>query len=280
MRRTSSVKPGHALLAAAIFAVALSAPLPGGRNASSPAAGSVNVPPAKRYAVRGIYDRDTDRQAALGFNFMDSGPYEDQMQALAARGLKGFLWLGGYSNSTCSFNYSDDWVRSHVSDVAGHPGVGAYFIDDEPDASRCPTVPAQIKARARLVESIDPGPPTFIVTNDADQLELYAGAVDVLALDHYPCSIRYGCDYSKIDAQAAEADRLGVRYWGVIQAHGDDWYKAPSPDELHQQFAHWRATDMEGYLVFAWRFPDDRPALWLANNPLLQAALGQENGVP
>jgi hypothetical protein len=280
MRRTSSPRPGNALLVLAILAVALTAALIGDRSASSPAAGSVDPPSAERYAVRGIYDRDTDRQAALGFNFMDSGPFEDQMQALADRNLKGFVWLGGYSNRTCTFNYSDDWVRSHVAAIAGHPGVGAYFIDDEPDASRCPSVPAQINARARLVDSIDPGPPTFIVTNDTDQLALYAGKVDVLGLGRYPCSIRDGCDYSKIDAQAAEADRLGVRYWGVIQAHGDDWYKVPTSAELHQQFAHWRATNMEGYLVFAWRYPDARPALWLANNPPLQAALHEENRLP
>lgn len=33
----------------------------------------------------------------------------------------------------------------------------------------------------------------------------------------------------------------------------------------------------EGYLVFAWRFPDDQPSLWLANSPLLQSQLAVEN---
>jgi hypothetical protein len=34
---------------------------------------------------------------------------------------------------------------------------------------------------------------------------------------------------------------------------------------------------MEGYLVFAWRYPDDDPSLWLANNPALLAQLALEN---
>jgi hypothetical protein len=51
----------------------------------------------------------------------------------------------------------------------------------------------------------------------------------------------------------------------------------PTPEELHQQFVHWRATNMEGYLVFAWRYPDDDPSLWLANNPALLAQLALEN---
>jgi hypothetical protein len=231
--------------------------------------------------VRGIYDRDFsitgfDREAALGFNFIDSDAFDD-FGKLARRGLRGFVWLGGYSNVTCSFREGDDWIRQNVSAIAGNPGVGAYFIDDEPDAARCPRAPAQMKARSDLVKSIDPGPPTFLVTYRIDQIRLFAGTVDVLGLDGYPCSIAHGCDFSKIDRQAAIADRLGIRYWGVIQAFGDNWYKLPTPDELHQQFVHWWGTKMEGYLVFAWHHPDGMHSLWLANDSRLQAQLAKEN---
>ena len=239
-------------------------------------------PAAPSYAIRGMYGRDFsasgfDTLRSLGFDVIDSNPYADSLDPLVSAGIKGFVWLGGYSNSTCSFNYSDDWVRSHVANVAGNPGVAAYFIDDEPDAVACPDAPAQIKARSDLVKSLDPGPPTFIVVYKVDQFKLWAGKVDVLGLDRYPCSIKNGCDYTKIDAEAAEADRLGVRYWGVIQAHGDDWYKVPTPDELHQEFVHWRATRMEGYLVFAWAWPSWDSSLWLANHPELQQQLAVEN---
>jgi hypothetical protein len=283
----SSAKPGRALVAAAVLAglSVLACVVP---NAPTPAQGA---PKVKRYAVRGIYDRDLGRQPTLGFNFIDTGPGRDQVRAIAARGLRPFVWLGGYSNTNCEFNEGDDWIRSHVRAIAGTrrrgrgtrrrarrvPIVGAYFIDDEPDAVDCPTAPAQIRARSRLVKSIDPRPPTFIVSNHEEQFASLAGTVDVLGLDHYPCSIRHGCVYSKIDKQAAVADRLGVRYWGVIQAFGDDWYKMPTPQELHRQFVHWRATNMEGYLVYAWRSPDDAPSQWLANTPALQAQLAVEN---
>jgi hypothetical protein len=258
--------------AALIVAVALAGAGCGGGDASRPSG----------YAVRGVYDRDLsatgfDDEAALGFNLIDSSPDPAEVDALAARGLKGFLWLGGYSNSSCAFNESDAWVRAHVRSVAGHHGVGAYFIDDEPDPDACPTAPAQIAARSALVRSLDPGRATFVVIERLERLKLFAGTVDVIGLDRYPCSIAHGCDYSKIHAQAAEADRLGIRYWGVLQAYGDDWYKVPTPDEMHQQFEHWRATNMEGYLVFAWRYPDDSPSTWLANNSGLQAQLAIEN---
>ena len=135
-----------------------------------------------------------------------------------------------------------------------------------------------MSARSALVKSIDPVPPTFLVSYKVDQFKLLAGTVDIMGLDHYPCSIPDGCDYTKIDAEAAEADRLGIRYWGVIQAFGDSYYKLPTPAELHQEFVHWRATRMSGYLVFAWHWPSNDPSLWLANDGPLQSQLAIENG--
>jgi hypothetical protein len=267
---------------AAVVAVAFAAcgvAVQGGQGARRAATTPPRVGP---YPIRGIYDRDLsatgfDDEAAIGFNVIDSAAYRNRIDPLAAHRLRGFIWLGGYDNTTCRFNRSDDWVRSHVAALAGDPGVAAYFVDDEPDAAKCPTAPAQMRARSDLVKSVDPGPPTFLVSYRVDQFRRFAGTVDVMGLDHYPCSIKHGCDYSVIEEQAAEADRLGIRYWGVIQAHGDSWYKLPTPSELHQEFLHWRRTRMEGYLVFAWRFPDDTPALWLANHPELRAQLALEN---
>src|SRR5829696_3073296 len=72
--------------------------------------------------VRGIFDRDAsatgfDDEASLGFTTFDTGPSTQQLDALAARHLKGFIWLGGYSNERCSFRESDRWIREHVSAI-------------------------------------------------------------------------------------------------------------------------------------------------------------------
>lgn len=268
------------LLLAALIVIALVGP--SGRGELPLATG----PPKDalgRYPVRGVFDRDSSatgfaHQAKVGFNTFDSGPWLKEMDALAARRAKGFVWLGGYSNERCRFRESDDWVRKRVSSIAGHSAVAAYLIDDEPLAKECPSAPAQVKARAALVKSIDPAPPTFVVIYRVEELKLFAGTVDVLAVDRYPCSIRNGCDFTKVDEAIAEVDRLGVRYWGVIQAHGDDWYRLPTAEELHQQFVRWRSSRMEGYLVFAWQWPEGEPSLWLANHRELQAQLAKENG--
>jgi hypothetical protein len=271
-------------------------PSPSGDN-SPPTTPTGPVQTGPRYPIRGVYDRDFsatgfDDLTAVGFNYIDTNPYKYQLDALVARGLKGFVWLGGYNDdpAVCNFNYDDTWVRNHIAgdathpSIVGNPGVGAYFIDDEPNDSNCPNAPSQIKARSDLVKSLDPGKPTLMV--HYENFATWAGKTDILGLDHYPCSIENGCDYSKIDAEAAEADRLGIRYWGVIQAYGDGasascgsspWYRLPTPDELHQEFVHWSATNMEGYLVFAWHWPACDPSVWLANHPELQAQLALEN---
>lgn len=244
---------------------------------------SRSATPTPTYTIRGVYDRDLSAtgfndQAAIGFNVIDSDPNRMELDALAARHLKGLVWLGGYSNSRCAFNRPDSWIRARARAIAGHGAIAAYYVADEPDAARCPTAPAQIRSRSQLVKSIDPRPPTLIVSYKVDQFPVLAGTADVIGIDHYPCSIKDGCDFTRIDTAAAAADRLGIRYWGIIQAYGDSYYKLPTPDELRQQFAHWRATRMEGYVVFAWRWPRDDRSLWLANHPELQRLLSRENG--
>lgn len=250
---------------------------------TAPGSGFGTPPSSSRYAIRGVFSRDFsatgfDDEAAIGFSTIDSDPDADQMNALAARGLKGMIWLGGYNNTTCSFYESDVWVTSHVQAIAGNPGVGAYFIDDEPNPILCPAAGDQMKARSDLVKSIDPGPPTFIVQNHPERLHFFAGKVDILGLNNYPCSDADGCEFDKIEEQAAEAERLGVRYWGVIQAFGgSSGYRLPTPAEVHEQFVRWRRTRMEGYLVFAWRYPPEDPSVWLANHPEQQSQLAIEN---
>jgi len=278
--RRSPRRLGRVALAAGLLAVlAALAACAGDQRAGGAAEARARSTP---YPLRGIYSRDSsptgfDDEAKLGFNMIDTAPQPAELRALQARGLHGFVWLGGYSNTTCQFNESDTWVRTHVRAIAGSRAIAGYFIDDEPDAALCPSAPTQVKSRSALVKSIDPGPPTFISSYQVDQFARFAHTTDIMALDHYPCTHSHGCDFSVIDQEAAEADRLGIRYWGVVQAHGDDWYRVPTPAELHQEFEHWRATRMEGYLVFAWRWPPGQPSLWLRDNQPLRAQLAAEN---
>jgi Calcineurin-like phosphoesterase len=266
-------------------AAGLGLPMPGlGTGSPGPPAGT-----GAQYPIRGMVGRDFsasgfDDIAELGFNLIDTGPNREDLDQLSARGLKAFIWLGGYENgSTCQFHEDDAWIRDRVGEIAGHPAIAGYFIDDEPNPTECPGVYSQIKQRSDLVKSLDPRPPTFVLIDSnsgqdtLDQLPRWVGATDIAVLDPYPCYVGEPCDYSWIDRVAEAADSAGLRYWGTVQAFGDSTWRVPTLEELHEEFVHWRGTRMDGYLVFAWHWPDGQESLWLANHPELQSQLAVEN---
>jgi hypothetical protein len=235
-----------------------------------------------------MYDREADggfsHIAGLGFNLIDSGTgdFDDLTGS-----LKGMVWVGDYDNATCSWQMSDADLLSVVTAHRDDPKVGVWFISDEPDPYACPTAFAQHAARSALIHSIDPGTPTLIVLDSnsdqrsLDQMPGWKGTADVIGIDPYPCHHDGPCQYDWIDTVAHKADQVGLPYWGVVQAFGDppgSGWRLPTAAEIHEQFVHWRATRMTGYLVFAWRWPSSDSSLWLANHPELQAQLKIENG--
>jgi len=264
-------------------AAAAPGPTPG-----SPGTPGGPFPSPGRYAWRGMYDRDTTGGfsdiAALGFSLIDSGTGDvDDLTG----DLKGMVWVGDYDNSTCSWQMSDAALVSEVTAHRGDPRVGVWFFSDEPDPYACPNAFAQHLARTALIHSLDPGTPTLIVLDSnsgqqsLDQMSGWKGTADVIGLDPYPCHQEGPCQYEWIDTIVARADAIGLHYWGVVQAFGDqpggDW-RLPTAAEIHEQFVHWRASRMTGYLVFAWRWPSGDSSFWLANHPELQAQLKIENG--
>lgn len=218
--------------------------------------------------------------AMAGFNVVMTGPFLDDLDRLQARGLKGIVWLGQGYNSTCGWEYDDQWIRSHVGAVAGNPAILAYYLGDEPSAHLCPQAPAAYRARSALVKSLDPGHATFTVlqVNDHGDRFAYAawrGAVDILGFDVYPCNFgQPACDFTKIDQAIAAARQAGITtYWGVIQDFQDDFYRLPTPAQLAQEFSRWDRSAMSGYLVFSWHYK----AVTLDSQPANVAELRAQN---
>jgi hypothetical protein len=233
------------------------------------------------FAIRGVYEKDSspsgfDYIVATGFTVLDGNPYLDYLNTLPP-GVKTWVWLGDYDNTTCTWEQSDDWIRSHLAPIAGHPAIAAYFLADEPHVWDCPGAPQDLRARHDLVKSLDPGPPTFAVIephSPGNPYAPYVGMVDVIGVERYPCSWKNGCVFSKIDDAVSLAEAAAVpHYWAVIQAHQDDWYRLPTADELHEEFRHWRLSRMEGYIVFAWEWAGTT----LETHPELLDALRIEN---
>jgi hypothetical protein len=234
--------------------------------------------------VRYVYGNDSsasgfDLQVAAGFTTIDLGAYLSELEALPD-GTQALVWLGDYDNTTCTWERSDDWIVTHVGAIAGHPKIAGYFIADEPHLWDCPNAPADVQRRSQLVKSVDPNPPTLVVIEPQSQspgnpYAPYVGMADVIGVERYPCSLASGCVFSKIDDQIALAEAAGIpRYWALIQAFGTpDYYRLPTAEELHEEFRHWRASRMEGYMVFAWSWKDNL----LEDHPDLLQALWEEN---
>lgn len=222
-------------------------------------------PTPEPFFVRGMYGRDSSgtglqKIGAAGFNTVTVQPDRSDLDDLAAAGMKGIVWLFGYDDNTCSFNRSDDEIRSLVGRIAGHPAILVYQIDDEPGRARtegCPRIASQIRDRSRLVKSIDREAMTFLVVSTYDGREefpyqYFAGTTDVMGLDVYPYT-ENGAHPELIDHAIREADHDKVpRYWAILQDFSDDYYVEPSAAQIREQFRLWWASRMQGYLVYHW----------------------------
>jgi hypothetical protein len=207
--------------------------------------------------------------AAYGWNLLDVGS-RDEADALP-RGTRGLVWVGDYDNTTCSWEVSDADVARRLAGAAGDPKVAGVFFSDEPDPYACPGAPAQHRARSRLIHSLDPRAFTILLADSnsgkqtLDQLRLWRGAADYVALDPYPCYRGAACRYGWISAVIHAADRAGLRYWGVAQAFADDTWRWPTPVEERHMLALWQASRAVGSMTFAWQWAGNslrsRPAL-------------------
>jgi hypothetical protein len=243
-------------------------PSPSPPHSSSPAPSSSASPSVTSSDyVRGVYGKDSsqggfDAIASTGFNTVMTDPYTESLDPLAAKGLKGVVWLGAWINApTCGFEDDDAKVRSLVSPIAGNPAILAYYLGDEPLVSQCPAAPTMFKQRTALVHSLDPGSKTFTVIQQyegtiARDYAPWAGAVDILGFDIYPCSkAQSTCDFTAIDSAIASISAAGItNYWAVVQDFQDCFYRLPAPHELGSEFDHWARSGMSGYFVFSWNY--------------------------
>jgi len=228
---------------------------------------TAETPPPESFVI-GAYGRDssstgTSTLTSLGFNTVTTGPFRAELDKLQAQGMKAVIWLGAYgrgSAAPCQFERDDNWIRSVVPAIAGHPAIAAYQVTDEPNYHECPNSPQQMKARSDLIKSLDPSASTYLVVSTWDGVEGYpyqyfAGTTDIMGLDVYPCTRDYGCRFDKIDDAITQAAKDGVtRYWAVMQGFEDSWYRMPTAAELGTQFKRWSASGMEGYFLYHWNY--------------------------
>jgi hypothetical protein len=225
------------------------------------------VPPPYRYLVNS--GPRLKLQASYGWNLLDVGSKEEA-DALP-KGTRGLFWVGDYDNATCGWQVSDSELEQRLARTASDPKIAGFFFSDSPDPYACPDAPAQHRARSQLIHSLDPHKFTVMLM-DSDsgaqslqQMHLWVGAADYVALDPYPCERGSRCNYRGISSVIRAANRAKLPYWGVVQAFaGGDW-RWPTPAEERHMLALWGASREKGYMTFAWtwngHFLQKRPGL-------------------
>jgi len=257
----------HPLLVVALLAAVACAGTLSSSVGASPAAG--DRPPPYRYMFHtGSNQRGA---AALGFNLLDVDA-KAEADALPP-GARGLYWLGDYLNApTCDWEKPDATVAAKVRAAKGDPKVWGYYFSNEPDPYGCPAAVEQHRARARLIESIDPDARTYLSLDmnsrehALDQLPRWRGVADEVGLNPYICFRgRPRCDFAWLDRVIAAANLAGLAYFGHVQAFQVEEWRWPSPAELTAMLDRWARSRQQGYAVFTWSWGGsallDRPRL-------------------
>ncbi len=280
---------------------------------SAPATGSSAInpprPPTRTTLIRG-FSENTDGAhdtlfKSLGFNAAIASASRSGLDNAAANGMKAFVWLGDYDDSSCTLEKSDAQITSAVAAVRSHPALLGYFVADEPEQAEthCPRVVAQIKARSAFIRSLDPNRAhaTFeVISNQGTNLKCYdyatfMGATDIMALDIYP--FRQDASYVPCVSDASKPLRdiaqaiaafkrqaaayrtahpgFVPRFYGMAQDFEDTIWRRPTVADLRQQYAAWQNSGMEGWWYFSW----DWQAHSLDGNSAHACEFKRENGL-
>lgn len=273
-RRLAAGLVASTLLAACMTSAPSAPPAP----SAAPVPSGAPVP--RGPFVTAILDTDVANTAArYGFQLADVTPSE---LATVPAGQQTLVWLGGYDDSSCRWSWSDAQLVALFGEfkLAHTPQTGAYFLADEPNsAGTCPSAPDDVRARARLVRSLDPDPRHFTLANidDPAQFRAFAGSTDVIGTDPYPCHIGHECDWSQIPAYIAALRAAGIhRYVALLQAFSARTWRWPTAAELEHMIAQWQKSDWSGQITFAWSYAGGR----LSDHPDLLSVLQRLNADP
>lgn len=256
------------LAAAAVLTALLSSCAPSAGRAPSTAHQASPSSSFPRGIVR-FGSSDYATMAAAGFSVTTDGNDNSVLERLGSSGLNGLVWLGGWNNAGCSWEYSDSKVIGIVDAVKGNPRVLAYQVGDEPDAKACPRAPDAYAARTTLVHQRDSVGLTLTILNQLNEISSkpvstaptpFKGAVDIPAFDVYPCfEGQRRCDFAMIDRAVSAIKSMKLpRWWAVIQDFQYGQWRWPTRSELDGQFRAWAGSGMSGYLVFAWDYMGSR----------------------
>ncbi len=216
-------------------------------------------------SVRGIFrfaSTNWDTLAGDGFNWVtDGGINTNNYAGQKATGLTGIVYLNAYNNSTCLQTMTDAQIAQVVqTNINGGNAGAVYQVGDEPTTNGCNANPSYTHMTA-VIHVTDPTAKSWVADdqfNDPATSHWPAGlpmkgSVDILAFDIYPCQAG-PCQYNMIDLAIQRIHFVGLGNWEfILQDFGpcESW-RAPTAQELTNEFEHWQGAGALGYWVYAY----------------------------
>ena len=203
-----------------------------------PILGWYSIPPGEHATLEHYREM---REAGFDFSFAHIYSYEDAIQALdlcAQVGMKSIFMCPELKTAP----------EETVDKVMNHPGLGGYFLCDEPGNDSLDAI-GEWASRIYSVDSIHPCYlnllPVHAFGHDAyvEHLELFNKKVHLpqLSFDYYPVLI--GPDhcllspywYDNLELISAECRRTGKPFWAFALATAHGPYPIPTIDHLRLQ---------------------------------------------
>ncbi|GAA3401152.1 carbohydrate binding domain-containing protein [Paenibacillus hodogayensis] len=157
---------------------------------------------------------------------------QSMLDTAQASGLKVLVPL--YLDMKVKENF--ELTRQVVTKFKSHPAVLAYMIMDEPSGNGIPQ--SELLDAYKLIRSIDPVHPTYMVEVDSHYYRSTGQATDILVTDVYPYNQDYNQPISAVGdgVRKAAADVDGTKpVWTVLQTFkhaGTIWNYLPTIDQL------------------------------------------------
>ena len=245
----------------------------------------------ERFFPLGLYMSDVDEAsaaqlAAAGFNTMmpyagtGGGPARitERLDTAEAAGMKLILSIKDLYAGTRwaprevdSEAMADEWALSHVNAYKHHPGLLAWYTNDELPLSRYD----QLVQRQRLIAEADPDHPTWAVLYQIEVIDRYAGTADVLGTDPYPIPERLpslAADWTRrtLDARGPNSPIWQVPQifdWaGYREGPAKDAARPPTLDEMRTMAYQCLVEGAKGLIFYSWydlhKFPETFDARW------------------
>ena len=169
-----------------------------------------------------------------------SGASKEMLDYAYARGIRVIYSVKDFYGGRAGLKDEEEAVakiRRVVAEKIDHPGIIAWYINDELPLSMLPA----LAAHRDLLEELDPGRPTWVVLYQYAQVRSYLPTFDVIGTDPYPIPHR-PISHAHLYARTTTDACFGARAnWMVPQIFnwasyrkGDEKkkYRAPTLEEM------------------------------------------------